>query len=43
MKYKILSLLIIVTLISLGACQKKKEPEKKEAPQKGPGWVCNQF
>ena len=42
MKYKILSLLIIVTLISLGACQKKKEPEKKEVPKKvSGGYVIN--
>ena len=42
MKYKILSLLIIVAMISLGACQKKKEPEKKEAPKKvSGGYVIN--
>ena len=42
MKYKILSLLVIVTLISLGACQKKKEPEKKEVPKKvSGGYVIN--
>ena len=42
MKYKILSLLIIVALISLGACQKKKEPEKKEAQKKvAAGYVIN--
>jgi hypothetical protein len=42
MKYKILSLLIIVAVISLGACQKKKEPEKKEAPKKvAAGYVIN--
>jgi hypothetical protein len=41
-KYKILSLLIIVALISLGACQKKKEPEKKEAAKKvSGGYVIN--
>jgi len=41
-KYKILSLLIIVTLISLGACQKKKEAEKKEVPRKvSGGYVIN--
>ena len=42
MKYKILSLLIIVAMISLGACQKKKEPGKKEAPKKvSGGYVIN--
>ena len=42
MKYKVLSLLIIVAMISLGACQKKKEPEKKEAPKKAAaGYVMN--
>ena len=42
MKYKILSLLIIVALISLGACQKKKEADKKEAPKKvSGGYVIN--
>ena len=42
MKYKILSLLIIVAMISLCACQKKKEPEKKEAPKKvSGGYVMN--
>jgi len=41
-KYKILSLLIIVALISLGACQKKKEVEKKEVPKKvSGGYVIN--
>ena len=42
MKYKILSLFIIVAVISLGACQKKKEPEKKEVPKKvAAGYVIN--
>jgi hypothetical protein len=41
MKYKILSLFIIVAMISLGACQKKKEPEKKESPKKVSGYVIN--
>jgi len=40
MKHKVLSLLIILSLITLGSCQKKKEPEKKEAPQKT-GYVMN--
>jgi len=41
-KYKILSLLIIVAMISLCACQKKKEPEKKEVPKKvSGGYVIN--
>jgi hypothetical protein len=40
MKHKILSLLIILSLIPLSSCQKKKEPEKKEAPQKT-GYVIN--
>jgi len=40
MKHKILRLLIILSLITLGSCQKKKEPEKKEAPQKT-GYVVN--
>ena len=42
MKYKILSLLIIVAMVSLCACQKKKEQEKKESPQKvAGGYVIN--
>jgi hypothetical protein len=41
-KYKILSLLIIVALVSLCACQKKKEPGKKEIPKKvSGGYVIN--
>jgi hypothetical protein len=41
-KYKILSLFLIFTLISLGGCQKKKESEKKEAPKKvAGGYVIN--
>ena len=36
----ILSLLIIITLIPLSSCQKKKEPEKKEAAKKT-GYVIN--
>ncbi len=40
MKHKILVLLIILSLISLSSCQKKKEPEKKEAAQKS-GYVIN--
>jgi hypothetical protein len=41
-KYKILSLLIIVALISVGACQKKKEPGEKEAAKKVSGdYVIN--
>lgn len=43
MKYKILSLLIIVTLISLCACQKKKEPEKKETAKKASGGYVMNF
>ena len=42
MKYKILSLLIIVALIGVGACQKKKEPESKEGAKKAAGgYVIN--
>ena len=42
MKYKVLSLLIIVALIGVGACQKKKEPESKEAAKKVTGgYVIN--
>ena len=42
MKYKILSLLIIVAMVSLYACQKKQESEKKETPKKvSGGFVIN--
>jgi hypothetical protein len=42
LKYKILSLLIIVAMVSLYACQKKQEAEKKETPKKvSGGFVIN--
>jgi hypothetical protein len=42
LKYKILSLLIIVAMVSLCACQKKQESEKKETPKKvSGGFVIN--
>ncbi len=44
MKHKILILLVIIafTMLSLAACQKKKEPEKKEVGKKAAsGYVIN--
>jgi hypothetical protein len=42
MKYKILGVFILIAIISLVACQKKKEPEKKETPKKvASGYVIN--